>query len=237
MNSDSYTETISVKGLLLFILRRWRILLAAMITGGAALAIFKFIPYILGVSGTSLGSVIKYAILGLLVGFILPCLFYFFQYILDSRLRSEEELAGRYGLYSLGSLYCPVRKDDTAIDRLLNTWEGFSAPAEPDKEYALLASRLQAIAEPDVKRLMLTGTIDEASLRTVAEQLEKALPDGRFELILAPQLLYNAEAMKTMKDCSLILAEAKDVSKISELDKLMSFARKCNLHFLGAILL
>ena len=183
------------------------------------------------------GSIIKSAVLGAFLGAFVVCGCVFLQYFFYKKLRSADELKERYGYYILGNLYRPKQKKSGPIDRILDRWADFSAPLDTAEEYRLIAARIRMASEKTPLKLMVTGTVDAASLEQVGHKLKELLPDGSYSICTEENLTYNARALEQVRQYAVVLVEAADVSDKREVAKLVEILQISKVEVVGAVVL
>lgn len=191
-------------------------------------------------SSVSVKSVIKFAVIGGILGAFVECGIAFLQYILSKKLRGAEDLTNRYGIRVLGSLYQIPAEKDKGLDHQLNRLAGYGKPVNAGQEYTLIAANIQAVlgqSDESCQPVLVTGTVSEDRLKTVAEKLEAILPAGQYRVTAAANPVYDAPALLSAKNASVLLVEAKDSSDKNEIEKLMVVLQACDSQVLGAVML
>jgi hypothetical protein len=184
--------------------------------------------------------VIKFAVIGGILGAFVECGIAFLQYIFSKKLRGAEDLTNRYGIRVLGSLYQIPAEKDKGLDHQLNRLAGYGKPVNAGQEYTLIAANIQAVlgqSDENCQPVLVTGTVSEDRLKTVAEKLEAILPAGQYRVTAAANPVYDAPALLSAKNASVLLVEAKDSSDKNEIEKLMVVLQACDSQVLGAVML
>jgi hypothetical protein len=191
-------------------------------------------------SSVSVKSVIKFAVIGGILGAFVECGIAFLQYIFSKKLRGAEDLTNRYGIRVLGSLYQIPAEKDKGLDHQLNRLAGYGKPVNAGQEYTLIAANIQAVlgqSDESCQPVLVTGTVSEDRLKAVAEKLEAILPAGQYRVTAAANPVYDAPALLSAKNASVLLVEAKDSSDKNEIEKLMVVLQACDSQVLGAVML
>lgn len=190
------------------------------------------------VSNFSLKTVITYAIVGAVLGFLLVCVVDFCRWFFGGTLRGPEVLTDRYALPMLGSTYYPYtekqEKKRNKLDRLLDRLSGIEKP-EPEKEYALAAAKLQVLGK-EGHRLMVTGTLEKQRLETVCEALNQCFPAEGPSAFAAENPMRDPDAMLQVGDCDILLVEGVRQSKNAEVDELFRFLRLSQANVVGTFM-
>ncbi len=192
--------------------------------------------YPITVSGFSSGSVVRYAMLGAVLGVFLVCCAAFIQYFFNGTLRGAEEFRDRYGVEVLGSLYQPPVRTNR-VDRWLDRLSGYGYTVDPDREYSLIAARIQVMEDARPVKIIVTGTLSMDQLESVQDHVRALLPEDEYQVEAMPNPVYQAESVLSIKGSTLLLAEAVGVSEKSELNKLADLLVSAKASVIGSVLL
>lgn len=181
---------------------------------------------------------IKFAVIGAILGAFIVCVYVAMCYILANRLRTNDELK-MLGIRVLGSLYDPRAKRrkgaNGLIDRTLDKLEGYPVPVNPKKEFQLIAANV-CIALGDKKMpILITGTTDEKYMARIQQQLSRLLPQELYAIHMAPNPNQNPHAMLKLNQHAILLVEAKDASRKTELTQLIETVRASGAPIIGAV--
>ncbi len=181
---------------------------------------------------------IKFAIIGAILGAFLVCAYVAIRYIFANRLRTNDELK-MLGIRVLGSLYDPraARKKGAngLIDRTLDKLEGYPKPVNPKKEFQLIAANI-CVALGDKKMpILVTGTADEKHMARLQQQLSRLLPQELYTIHMAPNPNRNPHAMLKLNQHAILLVEAKNTSRMTELTQLVESVRASGAPIIGAV--
>lgn len=191
-------------------------------------------PASLSVKG-EVKSVIKYSILGGMIGAFLIVFFYCVVYILNSRLYSSEILKSRYGIKILGA-FMPKRKKRSfsGIDSLLDKLEGKEYICE-ETVYQRIIANISNNTESG-QNILLTGTVEEETLRGFLDKLEEMLPELHFEIGI--DMNKNPETLtKLLKVDGMILIEKCGLSKYNDIQEELEAIYNLNQKVIGSIVL
>jgi len=181
-------------------------------------------------------SVVKYTLLGAVLGGIVVCGVAFLQYFFDKKLRNAEELKEQFGLRVIGSLYTPAVEKRDKVNRMLDKWAGCAEPVDKDKTYGLIAAELQMQTGNTPEKILVTGTVDGTVLQDVAGRLKAVLPEKEFSVCAGGNPLYNADTMLQIKQCAILLVEGRHASDKREIAKLAEILQVAKARVLGAVL-
>ena len=185
--------------------------------------------------GVSLGTVLKYAIIGAALGTFIFCGMIFLQFILDHRLRNSGELKERYSLSVLGEFSSEAAQKHGRFGQWLDKLSG-DVQTLPDERqvYELIAAGVQtSIATPPIQ-LAVTGTVSKGILDQIGGQLRSLLPNT-YEIKVETNPVYNATFLVDLKQYTVLLVEAKGVSDKREIEKLAEVLHCNEIKVIGAV--
>lgn len=132
MNNELFNEKeIDLKDMLFYICKRWRSILVGMLAFMLAVVIFKLSSVMnLNGAGAVFKQIIKYAVIGLIVGFVVMAVFYAAMYAFTGRIKSESEFKTCCKLCVLGVLPKIDEKKLNGIDRFVRHVFGVDRKAE-----------------------------------------------------------------------------------------------------------
>ena len=189
----------------------------------------------LSVTRASLKAVLKYAIVGVMLGAFIFCGVIFLQFILDHRLRTSGELKERYNLPILGEFSSEAAKRHGKFDQWLDKLSGDVQTLPDDKQvYELIAAAVQTSAATLPMQLAVTGTVNKEIMGQVGEQLKSLLPDT-YAIKLETNPVYNAAFLADLKKYTVLLVEAKGVSDKREIEKLAEVLYRNEVKVIGAV--
>ncbi len=185
-----------------------------------------------------MSSIIKYAVLGAFLGAFLICGIAFLKYILYKKLRNEDELRVKYNIRVIGNLHViPEEKNKNKIDKLINKWSGYNVVVDEHQQYKLIYATIQLMSSSKDKKVILTGTVDPVLINQIMDKLNTVLPQNDCTLCTIPNPVYDGDALLNIKESSVILVEAKYVSDMREIDKLIDILYAGKSEVLGAVIL
>lgn len=182
-----------------------------------------------------LKPVVTYAALGAFLGAIVVCGITLLQMLLSKKLHTADELKEQFGFPILGS-FGVKREKAGKFTLLLDRLSGLDQKMPDEQLYALIAAGIRAPAVPQPMKLVVTGTVDEVSLKKMGDELAARLPEG-YELTVAQNPAYNAELLADLKRYTVLLVEAKAVSDKREIAKLAEILRRNEIKVIGAVAL
>lgn len=189
-------------------------------------------------SKISIGSIIKYAVIGSLLGGFIVFGIVFLQCILYKKLRSAKELSERYKLNVFGSLYVlPKSEKHNKIDKVIDKLSGYSYTIDEKMQYMIISSAIQVMSSEKDEEIILTGTVDKEMIYNICDKLSEFLPKEKYKLSAVINPVYDPESLLKIKQHTVILLEAKDISDKREIDKLSGLLHAGKAEILGAVML
>ncbi|MCI8567485.1 MAG: hypothetical protein HFI39_14455 [Lachnospiraceae bacterium] len=218
-----YEEEIDLKELCIFALRKWKLLLGMTLAGALILGIFQ--------------STLSYALIGALLGAFCGAGLLFMQYIFSPKLRNAKELKEQYGYYILSDLSRPESAQAGPFEKLLDRWAGYTSEWEEEKEYRLIAARIQMAVETTPVALMVTGTAKAQLLHEAGERLKALLPKETFRVCTEENITYNEQALTQVRQYAVVLVEEAGESDRQEIAKLVEVLRISKVKVVGVMVL
>ena len=180
-------------------------------------------------------DVVKYALIGFVIGaFVMAC-FYAFHYVLGGRLVNSCEISEKYNLLILDEV---VRSSsihgNKGLDRFLAKWEVGKNKTNAETMYnnisALIAEQQEA------KDVLLVSTLKTDKLKTIKEALAARVEDITFEA--RGNFLTDSEAItEASKAAAVILVEEKNTSRIKNIERMAESLMISRANVTGAIVL
>lgn len=186
-------------------------------------------------NASPIGSVIKYAIFGGILGACFVCGIILLQYLFKKELHTSAELKERYRLSVLGEFYSEKIKIRGNFGNFVNKlMSNVQTLPEEKQVYQLIAASIQTQAASLPVQLAVTGTVDSDMLHTVGEQLRAVLPkDYNITVIANP--LGTMEFIVNLKQYAVLLVEAKCVSDRYQIDILAENLCRNGANVVGAV--
>lgn len=184
-----------------------------------------------------MGDVVRFAVVGALLGFFIVCAIAAAQYVFSGKLKNAEELVSRYGYFVLGDIHKPNTKYGDAINRWLDRLDGVGRTDNVNEMCRLISAKLQLVVKETPVRIMVTGTISTENLEWVRQQLQAILPATEYLWYESANLLENPQTIVQLKDTAVVLVEEKGISRIREMDRQARLLNNSCASVLGAIVL
>ena len=161
-------------------------------------------------------EIMKYGIIGILLGGFLSTCWVGIRFVLNNRLYTEEEVEKQLGLRILGVFALPEKKGVLCrIDRWLERLEG---KEERQSESAVLergAVNIHLYTKPG-DQILLTGTVTDQQLQRIGDSISKHLTDR--SLLVSSNINKETESLRRLVNCQgVILVEQRGVSKFDKI--------------------
>lgn len=188
-------------------------------------------------SSGGLMQIVKYAVMGAVLGAFVFCGIVFLKYFRDKTLRNSAELKEKYDLPILGEFCSAAALKHSKFEKKLDQLSG-DVQTHPEKRqvYDLIAAGIQASGEDLPMRLAVTGTVDKEILREVSGWLCKFLPE-EYEVLMASNPVYNPGFLAELRQYTILLVEVKKSSDKREIDKLAEVLCRNEVKVVGAVVL
>lgn len=188
--------------------------------------------------GMQPGGVAKYAVIGLLVGFVLSVGWFAITYVLDGKVHERVAMKTWMGKVPLlGELYSSRAKSlGKGVDGLIERWERIWLGIPDDvTAYRILCNLLsERYANQNV---VLTGTLSEETMQALYTALEPCRQAG-VVLSVQPDFLHTEQAIATTGKADVILlVEKKHVSVLRDIGKVKDIITLGKAKLEGYILL
>ena len=241
-------RTVNIKNVLIYALRKWYIMIVSMLAGGVLMGVYRFVKASRTVvkdeatgeviGKLALSAVLKSAVKGVAIGIILGLAIYLcimaVKYIYSKYMLDADMLKECFGYFNISNIY--VNTAGKKFDRFLDRLEGCGNAVNLEKEYELIAAKIQVLAEDTSKPIMITGTVGIEDIQTICDNVRKNLPTGQLKVSAEPNPVYDADATLNLKYCSVIIVEAKNRSDIREVARLAEILKQSRATVLGTII-
>ncbi len=175
-------------------------------------------------------SGIKFAILGGVLGAFMVAFVVCVVFLMNGKVYSANELRNRFRVMILGVV--PTGKKYFIVDAWLNRLEGRNM-GSAEQEYVLIAANIKNNAN-NAKKILVTGTAKNATIRQAAEKLAKEL-DG-LEVIAGGNLLSDAETLRTLPEAdAVVLVEQCNVSSYGKIELTLERAAALQKNVIGCV--
>lgn len=160
-------------------------------------------------------SAIKYTVLGVVGGAFLMMIFFGLQYVLNTSLRTADELKSRFGFKLIG-VFSPKERTG-AVERWLERLEGIGERESVETVLDRAALNIQNCGE-NTKKILIAGEFSEEKLHELAIELSNRTKGIEFDD--CSDLIKSPKALQKLGGCDgVVLVVQRGVSKVGEIQK------------------
>lgn len=249
LNRDAFIEEreIDLKDLLYYIFKKWRRLLLSAVIVMILLLLFR-IPVLIKLNSVAdvLKQSAKYVVIGVLAGLLLMCFVYAVFYVINGKIKSENEFMTNCRLSVLEVLPKKNSKKLNGIDRLIRRMFGVDRHTEDfDKLTDRLAEEIRAMLSAingeknDIKEDLYIGIVSTDSGETASElaDLVNSRFNGTAKVVAAGDILKSAESVQTvMMSDKIIMVERIAASRYQKVEAAYKKLEKWQKDIVGVVL-
>ncbi len=179
--------------------------------------------------------VVKYAVIGFILGAFLLAAIYAVKYICGGKLNNVGEISERYGLPVYGEFaHSRARRPGKGLDKLFEKWEFKHAVTDAQVVESTVSALLRERFAG--KKILLAGTCAQRKLDALGGSLSRHL-SGACEISSQGDLPVNANAVSASKDAdAVILVEEKYVSRIASIGQAAEQLGIADVNLVGCII-
>lgn len=182
---------------------------------------------------TVIKSGIKYAILGGVVGVCMAAVLAVLGDAMSDKLRCERQLTLMTKLRCLGNV--AVDKPVRGLKKCADTLQGVQEPLPEEKSLPLICANIQE-NEGSYHKVLLTGSLDETALSTMAEKLQ-AICENRIQFIWGEDVNVDSDTVYMLSEAdACVLVERKNTSNLSVIVREVDRLQKSGKEILGFVL-
>lgn len=187
-------------------------------------------------------SIIKYIILGLIIGVFLVCGVLICIYLLSDKLISENRVKQQYNNKILGKIYKYNKQHFGFIDRWLSKLEGNnSLQIDEEEEIKRIAAKIKAIVklkDDQVYNIMFTGTTKFDITQEICNKINAALNNHLFKLYCGDNINCYSKTIEKLGECnSVVLVEDLKKSSFTQVSNELVNISDLEKNVIGIILL
>lgn len=181
-------------------------------------------------------SGIKYGILGGVLGVFMSGFIICVVFLMSNKVYSADELKNRFGLKVLGVFNQEkIKRAFASIDNWLDCLEG-KEEVQEEAVYERIVTNIQNFVGKD-SRLLLTGTVEDSVLNNLKSKLQEHLSD-EILIDIGSNLNKDTTTLKMLPEYDgVIIAEARGVSKYSQITKEIEMIYDVKKSVIGCIIL
>ena len=164
-------------------------------------------------------GVIKYSIIGFLLGGFLSLVFYMLRYVMGGKMRGTDELQVLYDLPLYGRFPNTItRNPNKGIDKLIEKKRNKNIKVDKTVISKQVASMITKNFEG--KKVAIISTSRSEKIKDIYDTI-KDLVGGKVSTVLKQDFLSNPEAVKELdKVDAILVAEARDDSVVMEINRM-----------------
>ena len=178
---------------------------------------------------------VKMAVIGFILGAIILMFIYAIHYVLDGRLHNSRDISERYKLPIFGEFATSGRiHSNKGLDRLLTRCELGKEALTDDVIYDNISALINKKKED--RNILIVSTLPAEKVKTVKDALEKRLLDK--QIGAQADLTHNSEAISKASEAdAVIIVEAKNISRMKDIDRMAENLIISEAKVIGAIML
>ncbi len=181
-------------------------------------------------------TVIKYGILGFLLGGCALLGWYLLQYVLQTKLRIPDEMSLRWDIPVLGVI---DRQSNSIVFRGVDEWLLKVAGERNGQNDEVVAENLAVTIESMLRNgseLIVTGDVSEEKLNQMVERLQKQLQETQIKVVAISTLQSDPQARRKLfgSDAVLLLVE-RDYSSYQHISDLVNTTKAFAKPVIGAL--
>lgn len=178
---------------------------------------------------------IKYGVLGLLAGAFLFALVVCVAFVLNGKLKSDNDLKDRFGLKLLGAFAQKrTKRSLSRVDDWLDRLEGRENISD-DLAYEMIAANINNLVDKG-SSVFLTGAVKEDTLQDLVMKLKETLPE--FKLGFGADMTREVSTLREISEYdTIILVESRAESRLRKIEKEVDTIINMKKNVIGYIIL
>jgi capsular polysaccharide biosynthesis protein len=195
---------------------------------------------------TIIKSIIKFIILGGIIGIFFAMVLLTFIFIMSDKLTSGNEIRNRFKLKLLGVInYNNKKRIFNFIDKWLNSLEGVSNNnLNKEEALKLICANLKASINNENEKLksnyniVMTGTIKKEEIEKLTKDIYSNLAKDGYQIHCGENLCYSAETTEKIATCdAVIIIEKVGQSTYTEIVKMLANINDLEQKVIGSIII
>jgi len=181
-------------------------------------------------------SIIKYSILGAILGVFIVVVWYCVIYVLKPILRTENDIRNQYGIPVIGTLPKKQPTKPLFIDKLLMKLEGRSDCQNAEETIKTASISISNTASKGSHVVVITSMAENKAFDKIAEKLNSIVTE--VTLILLRGGTDKANNVEELSKCdAVVLVEERDVSSLNKINEELRQIKLFDKKVLGAIII
>lgn len=184
----------------------------------------------------SVTKVIVFAVIGLILGLSVSCGYIVALMMFDNKIHNVQTVEDCFGLYYLGTLsYAENGVKNNIFSKLIGKIRGTERARSMAEEKDVIVSKVKTFSKTN--KVIAVSTLCEDDIQNAMNELKTVALSSGIEFIVAGNPVYNADALRKLKDYEVVLIEKVDVTKVNELANLIRLIQKSESAIVGAVVL
>lgn len=184
-------------------------------------------------ASTIIKSVLKYVVLGAVLGVVLTCFWICCMCVFGTRISSSYQLERLADLRFLGSL----KTSRNVLDRFANHIISERAWTNQEQAGAYLTERVKTLC-PSGGQLLVLSTLPPKTAEKAAAALTELLSNRGYTVKTVLDASHCAETVQAVQESNMILlAESVDVSRMSAVQDVATQVREAGKQFIGFVMI
>lgn len=181
-------------------------------------------------------SIIKYFLIGFLLGVFIIIVWYCVTYVLKPILRTENDIRNQYGIPVIGALPKKQPVKSLFIDKLLMKFEGRSDCQSAEETIKTASISISSTANKGSRVVVITSVAENKAFDKVAEKLNSMVTE--VTLVLLRGGTDKANNVEELSKCdAVVLVEERDVSSLNKISEELRQIKLFDKKVLGAIII
>lgn len=184
-----------------------------------------------------LKSGIKYGVFGIVLGGFMMAFFVCVAYLMSDKITKLQDITDRYGIKGLGEFQSDSsQKFLSVVDKWIDNLFGYSHKLSDNEVCQIIAANVRNYMIKDTRKILITGSANEASFKQVAEYLSETIKEVSFEV--CPDLRSNPKALELLPEMnSVILIEEKGKTTTNDIEAELTIIQNMKKELVGAIMI
>ena len=180
-------------------------------------------------------SLVKYAIIGFVLGGAGMVFLYVALFILNGRMQNRNAIQEQLGVPIYGEFrHSRAHRPGKGIDRLIEKWEFRNNKADRQTVVENICALLD---EKGSENILIASTLPQAEIRVACEEIRKKAKPGA-GIQIKPDILNSSQAIDAANQAqAIVLMEEKHVSKNKDIRRMAELLSMCDTPVIGAVIL
>lgn len=182
-------------------------------------------------------TIVKYAIIGAVVGVFFGIVLVCLRYFTNGKMKDIDCFKKVYGISILRMIYPYTGKKRCWYNRLIDKLEGYVSPKKSEEEeYDIVAGKISMVTCENAD-IVITGTCNVDVLKAVAEKLSKSSNKMQVSYNVIANPAESAVHADQLKDKYVLVVENKNNLSASAIDSMVDALKFASCKIVGAVLI